>query len=112
MFRKILIWIGSTQLLVLLSSVIFYKRLDLLSYINVSFVFASIFILLSLAGYVMKGRFFDIVFYSFQHFFGQMTDKDRRPLSELVPQSFQIPFITGVVTLLLMFCTLFFYKMT
>lgn len=112
MLKKTLIWIGVTQLLVLLCSVIFYKRLDLLSYTNVSFVFASIFILISMAGYVMKGRFFDIVFYSFQHIFSRMTDRDRQPLSQLVPQNYQIPFITGVVTMLLMLGALLFYKMS
>lgn len=112
MLKKTLIWIGVTQLFVLLCSIIFYKRLDLLSYTNTSFVFGSIFILFSLAGYVMKGRFFDIVFYSFQGFFSRMTDIYRRPLSQLVPQNYHIPFITGLVTLLFMLCALIFYKMS
>lgn len=108
MLKKTLIWIGFTQLLVLLCSVIFYKRLDLLSYTNVSFVIGSIYILISMLGYVMKGRFFDIVFYSFQHFFSRMTDRDREPLSRLVPQNYQLPFLTGLVTILLMLVTLYF----
>jgi|SRR5690625_3372661 len=110
MFKKTLVWIGITQLSVLLGAMFFYKRLDLLSYINVSFVIGFIFVLIALAGFIMKGRFFDIVFYSFQHMFGRMNDKDREPLSRLVPQNYQIPFITGIVTLLLMLFALYFYQ--
>ncbi|HLR66889.1 DUF3899 domain-containing protein [Virgibacillus alimentarius] len=110
MYKKLWTWIGVSQLLVLLFSIIFYKRIDFLSYTNVSFIIGSILILSSMLGYVMKGRFFDVVFYSFQHVFSRMTDRDRRPLSELVPQKYYLPFITGVVTILLMLCSLFFYK--
>jgi len=110
MLKRALVWIGITQLSVLLGAVVFYKRLDLLSYINVSFVIGAAFVLIALAGVVMKGRFFDVVFYSFQYMFSRMTDKDRDPLSQLVPQSYQIPFITGIVTLLLMLCALYFYQ--
>lgn len=110
MLKRALVWIGVTQLLVLLGALAFYKRLDLLSYINVSFVIGFIFVLIALAGFVMKGRFFDLVFYSFQYMFSRMSDKDREPLSRLVPQNYQIPFITGIVTLLLMLCALYFYQ--
>src|SRR5690625_1167206 len=78
MLKRALVWIGITQLSVLLGAVVFYKRLDLLSYINVSFVIGAAFVLIALAGVVMKGRFFDVVFYSFQYMFSRMTDKDRR----------------------------------
>jgi len=110
MLKKAFVWIGVTQLLVLLGAMVFYKRLDLLSYINVSFIVGFIFVLIALAGFVMKGRFFDIVFYSFQHMFGRMTDKDREPLSRLVPQNYQIPLITGIVTLVLMLCALYLHQ--
>ncbi len=111
MLKKTLIWIGATQLLVLLCMLVFYKQLDLLSYINVSFVIGTMFILISMAGYVARGRFFDIVFYSFQHIFSRMTEKDRQPLSRLVPQSYQLPLITGMVTIALMLCALFIYNL-
>ncbi|MBM7600835.1 hypothetical protein JOC34_003249 [Virgibacillus halotolerans] len=109
MLKKTITWIVITQISVLVCAFIFYKRLDLLSYINVSFVIGTIFILISMAGYVMKGRFFDIVFYSFQYFFSRMTERDREPLSRLVPQNYQSPLITGIVTILLMLCALFLY---
>lgn len=110
MLKKALVWIAITQLLILSGAMVFYKRLDLLSYINVSFVIGFIFVLIAITGFVMKGRFFDVVFYSFQHMFGHMTDNDRQPLSQLIPQNYQIPFITGIVTLLLMLCALYFYQ--
>lgn len=110
MFKKTFIWIGMSQALILLLSVMFYKRIDLLSYINVSFIIGSILILISLTGYVINGRFFDIVFFSFQHIFSQLNDKGRRPLSQLVPQSYLLPFTTGIFAILLMLLSLFIYK--
>lgn len=110
MLKRSFVWIGVTQLLVLAGALVFYRRLDLLAYINVSFIIGFIFVLFALAGIVMKGRFFDVVFYSFQYMFSRMTDRDREPLSQLVPQNYQIPFITGIVTLLLMLCALYFYQ--
>ncbi|GEN89631.1 DUF3899 domain-containing protein [Oceanobacillus sp. FSL W8-0428] len=112
MVKKILIWIGISHLFIFLFCFIFYHRVDLLSYINVSFIIGAALILYAMAGYVIKGRFFDIVFYSFQHFFSRMSDSDRRPLSELVPQKYMIPFITGIITLLLMLGSLFFYQLS
>ncbi|CDO04502.1 hypothetical protein BN988_03062 [Oceanobacillus picturae] len=112
MLKKVLWWIVISQLLILLFSFIFYKGINLLSYTNVSFIVGTFFILYSLAGYVLKGRFFDIVFYSFQHFFSRMQDKDRRPLSELVPQNYLIPFIVGVITIAVMLCTLLWYNLS
>ena len=110
MIKKTGIWIAVTQLLIILSSFIIYKRIGLLSYTNVSFVFGAALILIALAGYVAKGRFFDIVFYSFQHFFSKMNDQTRRPLSELVPQHYHSPFLTGIITILLMLITLVLYQ--
>ncbi|MEW9675629.1 DUF3899 domain-containing protein [Lentibacillus sp. L22] len=109
MLKKLAIWVGVSQILILLICFIIYKRIDLLAYINVAFVIGAILILLSMAGYVTKGRFFDIVFYSFQHIFSQMTDKDRRPLSELVPQNYLFPFISGIIAISLMLGALFWY---
>jgi len=109
MLRKILLWNGITQLLILLFTIIFYKSMNLLSYINVSFIIGFAFILLAMIGYVVKGRFFDIIFYSFQNIFGQVKEKDRRPLSHLVPQNYQLPLITGIVTILFMLIALALY---
>ncbi|MEN1966800.1 DUF3899 domain-containing protein [Lentibacillus sp. N15] len=109
MLKRLLPWLVISQLLILLLCLTVYKQISLLSYTNVSFVIGALLILVSLAGYVTKGRFFDIVFFSFQHFFSSMDDKDRRPLSELVPQSYFFPFLTGIISLLLMLCTLMLY---
>lgn len=110
MLRKSIVWIGVTQALILVSSLVVYKRIDLLSYSNVSFVFGAFLILTALTGYVVKGRFFDIIFYSFQHFSSGLTTKNRRPLSELAPQNYYYPFISGAVTIILMLITLFLYQ--
>lgn len=109
MLKKILIWNSITQLLIFLLALFFYKQADLLAYINVSFVIGITLILIAMAGYVITGRFFDIVFYSFQHIFSRLTEKDRQPLSRLVPQNYQLPLITGTITILLMFLALSFY---
>ncbi|MFD1066620.1 DUF3899 domain-containing protein [Oceanobacillus locisalsi] len=109
MIKKSLIWIAISQILIVLFSFLFYQNIHLLSYINVSFVTGAALILYAMAGYVVKGRFFDIVFYSFQYFFSRMSNRDRRPLSELAPQHYIIPFITGCTVIVLMLGSLFVY---
>ncbi|CDQ38200.1 DUF3899 domain-containing protein [Virgibacillus salexigens] len=110
MLKNILIWISVTQLLIILFAFIFFNQIDLLSYINVAFIIGLFLILTSLTGYVIKGRFFDVVFYSFQHVFSKINDKERRPLSKLVPQNYSAMFIAGLITILLMLYSLFLYK--
>ncbi|GGP11370.1 DUF3899 domain-containing protein [Oceanobacillus neutriphilus] len=109
MIKKSFVWIVFSQILILLFCFIFYHRINLLSYINVSFVIGAVLILYAMAGYVIKGRFFDIVFYSFQYFFSRMSNRDRRPLSELAPQHYVIPFITGCTAIVLMLGGLLIY---
>ncbi|TXL66561.1 DUF3899 domain-containing protein [Cerasibacillus terrae] len=109
--KKLSIWLGSSQVAIILSSFVFYKEITLLSYINVAFVIGFSLLLIAMGGYVVKGRFFDIVFYSFQHTFGKMENKKRRPLSKLVPQYYKFPFITGIVLLSVVICLLIFYML-
>ncbi|MFS0750036.1 DUF3899 domain-containing protein [Oceanobacillus sp. 1P07AA] len=106
MLKKVFLWVGISQLLIILITLLMYKRLDLLSYINVAFVIGSILLLISLTLFVIKGRFFDIVFFSFQNIFSRMEDKDRSPLSKLVPQNYSALFIASIVTIVIMLAAL------
>ncbi|MDY0404445.1 DUF3899 domain-containing protein [Virgibacillus sp. 179-BFC.A HS] len=108
--KKLLIWLASSQLLVILFSFIFYRKIDLLGYINVSFIIGTLLVLAALTGFVIKGRFFDIVFRSFQYVFSRMEDEKRRPLSQLIPQNYQLPFVTGVMMLVFMAVMLIIYQ--
>ena len=107
--KKLFIWIGISQLLVLIICLSLYKEITLLSYTNVAFIVGSALVLISLFGFVVRGGFFDIVFRSFQNVFGKMEETDRSPLSKLLPQNYYYPFASGVVMLLAMFVTLFLY---
>ncbi|WP_080871909.1 DUF3899 domain-containing protein [Oceanobacillus timonensis] len=112
MIKKLLIWIATSQILIVLLCFLIYRNIHLLSYINVSFVAGAALILYAMAGYVVKGRFFDIVFYSFQYFFSRMSNRDRRPLSELAPQQYRIPFITGCTAIVFMLGSLCIYYLS
>lgn len=109
MFKNVLIWLISSQVFVFLLSTIIYHSIDLLAYINVSFVVGSILILLSLTGFIINKGFFDIIFASFQHTFSRVTEKDRRPLSELITFKYHLPFITGMITIVIMLGALLMY---
>ncbi|MGE8203335.1 DUF3899 domain-containing protein [Heyndrickxia sp. NPDC080065] len=109
MFKKYTIWFIASQIFVFLLSFIVYHSIDLLSYINVSFVVGFLLLLLSLTGYIINRGFFDIVFSSFQNIFSRMTDSDRRKLSELIPLKYHLPFFTAIFMLLVMFCALLGY---
>ncbi|WLV24267.1 DUF3899 domain-containing protein [Aciduricibacillus chroicocephali] len=107
--KKLVLWIAISQAAVLAACFIFYKGLTLLVYTDVSFMAGILLVLISLFGFVIRGGFFDIVFHSFQSFFGKMEGEERRRLSELMPQSYLYPFITGLVMLFAMAVALYFY---
>ncbi|QQZ08947.1 DUF3899 domain-containing protein [Heyndrickxia vini] len=109
MFKKYVIWVLISQIFVILFSFIFYHSINLLAYINVSFVIGALLILLALTGYIINKGFFDIVFASFQQMFSKMNDEDRRPLSKLIPLRYTLPFTVGLVTIILMIIALFVY---
>ncbi|MGE6258498.1 DUF3899 domain-containing protein [Heyndrickxia sporothermodurans] len=109
MLKKYVIWLISSQALIFILSLVTYHSIDLLSYINISFVIGSLLVLFSLTGYVINRGFFDVVFASFQQFFSRMTDSDRRKLSELIPLKYHLPFMTGIITIIIMLSSLFFY---
>ncbi|WP_440705881.1 DUF3899 domain-containing protein [Heyndrickxia oleronia] len=109
MFRKYSIWLIATQLLIFILSLITYHSINLLTYINISFIVGFLYLLLSLTVFVVNKGFFDVVFASFQHVFSRMTDKDRRPLSKLITFRYNYLFVTGSITLIIMLCALVIY---
>lgn len=111
MIKRSLIWTALAQVLIFIFCIIFYQKISLLPYINISFIIGTILILYALAVYVIRGRFFDLTFYSFQYIFSRMSDKERRPLSELAPQKFAVPFTAGTITLILMVIAMLFYQL-
>lgn len=109
-WNKLVTWFAISQAVVLAGCFIFYKGLTLLAYTNVAFIAGILLVLISLFGFVIRGGFFDIVFHSFQSTFGKMEDaEERKRLSELMPQSYLYPFVTGVVMLLAMAVSLYIY---
>jgi hypothetical protein len=86
--KKRLLILALFQLLILLFSHIFYQKISLISYINISFYFASAFLLSGLLIYTVHTGFFDVISKSFNLAFTRGKDKrkfnDVPGLSELI----------------------------
>ncbi|GER65738.1 DUF3899 domain-containing protein [Weizmannia acidilactici] len=106
MFKKLVYWFLSSQLLVFICSFTFYKRIDLLCYINTSFTIGALLIFFSLSVFMLRTGFFDAFFYGFQRLSSRF-DGEVRPLSKLVSIHVQMPFLTGVVMMIFMAIALF-----
>jgi len=109
-FKKSVFVVILTQLSILLISFLYYHKLTLLSYINISFYVTSAFLLTSLLVYTIQGGFYDVISKSFNMFFSRESGKrkfqDIPGLSELVtikskPLLFNVIFTGGFMILAL-----------
>lgn len=87
-FLKKLVIFLVLELLILSTSFIYYNKVTLRSYIDISFYFSSVLLLCSLFIYVIHSGFFDVVTKGFTKAFTRRLEKqdldDIRPLSQLV----------------------------
>ncbi|OLS41811.1 DUF3899 domain-containing protein [Bacillus sp. MRMR6] len=86
--KKRLLILAVFQLLILLLSYMIYQKISLISYINISFYFASAFLLSGLLIYTVYTGFFDVISKSFNLAFTRGKDErkfnDVPGLSELI----------------------------
>jgi Domain of unknown function (DUF3899) len=100
---------------IFLLSFIFYKKITLLYYINISFYLSGTMVFLSLLFYTIHSGFFDTVFHSFRTLFTkeekseEQSKADKPQLSELINLNIS-PFAQlGVVNLLFMLGSLILF---
>jgi hypothetical protein len=105
-----------SQLLVFGLSLVFYRELSLINYINISFYIASILLFISLIVFTVNSGFFDAISYSFRIVFTSKDNDDRKksfdemtPLSELVTINTQPLLVIGLLDFILMLAALFLY---
>ncbi|MBI0579728.1 DUF3899 domain-containing protein [Neobacillus cucumis] len=112
-FKKTLIISAAFQLLIISLSFIFYQKVSLLSYINISFYISFALLLFSLVLFTVKTGFFDAIAKSFN--LAATRGKEKRSLSEIPSLSEMVtinqkPFVFhGIITGFLMFIALGFY---
>jgi hypothetical protein len=80
-FKKKIVVLGLTQLLIVIISFISNKDFSLLSYINISFYISSLLLLTSLLLYTIHSGFYDVIGKSFNLAFSRGDNK--RKLEEI-----------------------------
>ncbi|MBT2678215.1 DUF3899 domain-containing protein [Bacillus sp. ISL-35] len=113
---KIFFGFFSSQLIILILSLLYHRSLTLLSYIDISFYIASALLFTSLIVYSVNSGFFDTMSYSFRTVFSKKEDgekkksfEDMTPLSELVTFNANPLLIVGLLDLALMLAALYVY---
>jgi hypothetical protein len=108
--KKILLAAMIAVMIVVLFSLIFFKEISLLHFIDISFYFSAALILVSLLTMVVQKGFFDGIFYSFRSVFNRSGDKEEvTPLSDLISFRYNLLLSVGLVLLIIMIGSLFFY---
>jgi hypothetical protein len=111
--RKKIIIITIFQISIFVFSFIFYHKISLLSYINISFYLSAALLLTSLLVYTVHSGFFDVIFRSFNLAFSRGDAKrkwdDIPALSDLVSVNNRPLLFYGLVNGVLMLIALFIY---
>ncbi|ETI66090.1 DUF3899 domain-containing protein [Neobacillus vireti] len=111
--KKRLFAVTLTQVAIFIISFLFYRNISLVSYINISFYFTAIFLLLALLIYTIQSGFYDVFSRSLNLAFSRGKDKrrfDEVPgLSQLITVNQRPLLFYGLVTGLLMMVALLAY---
>ncbi|XJZ28182.1 DUF3899 domain-containing protein [Bacillota bacterium Lsc_1132] len=101
------------QFAIIVSSLLFYHKLTLLYYINISFYYSFGLLISSLFLFVVRSGFFDVIAKSFTIAFSKHDEKRKfkeiTPLSELVSIKQKPLIFHGLATGILMLIALTFY---
>lgn len=115
-YQKIIYGFSGSQILVFLISLIYYKELSLLNYINISFYIASIMLFTSLLVLTVNSGFFDAMSYSFRSVFASTENGEKKrkieemtPLSEMVAIDTNPLVAVALLNFILMLAGLFIY---
>ncbi|MDQ0217528.1 DUF3899 domain-containing protein [Peribacillus cavernae] len=111
--KRIFIWMAVVLILVFLFSLIFFREISLLHFIDISFYISGGLLTLSLLTMVIQKGFFDAIFFSFRTVFESSRDRqlkeEKTPLSELISFRYNSCLMVGLFLLLIMLAALFFY---
>ncbi|MDP4162406.1 MAG: DUF3899 domain-containing protein [Bacillota bacterium] len=77
----------ASQVLILSIALVFYHRVTLLSYINISFFLSAILLLTSLLIYTIHSGFYDAISASFRVTFSRTHGQEKQKLTEITPLS-------------------------
>ncbi|WHY87762.1 DUF3899 domain-containing protein [Neobacillus novalis] len=112
-FKKRLFVATLTQVAIIILSFIFYRNISLVSYINISFYFTAVFLLLALLIYTIQSGFYDVFSRSLNYAFSRGKDKrrfDEVPgLSQLITVNQKPLLFYGLFSGLLMMIALLAY---
>jgi hypothetical protein len=112
-FRKRLLILVLTQVLILITSSFSKKGFSLLSYIDISFYVSALLLLISLLLYTINSGFFDVIGKSFNLAFSRGHNKrnfhDIPALSELITINQKPLLFHGLVNGLIMLAAIFLY---
>jgi hypothetical protein len=101
------------QIVIFITLLLHNNKVTLMSYINITFYFASAFLLSALLIYVIRTGFFDIVTKGFTKAFSRNNEDIRlaeiTPLSKLVAVSQKALFIQGLFLFICMVVALILY---
>lgn len=101
------------QIVIFITLLLYNNTVTLMSYINITFYFASAFLLCSLLIYVIHSGFFDIVTKGFTKAFSRNNEDIKlaeiTPLSKLVSISQKALFLHGLLLFICMIVALILY---
>jgi hypothetical protein len=112
-FKRKLIILAASQLLIFVLSFINYHNISVFSYINISFYVSAALLLTSLLVYTIQTGFFDVISKSFR--IAAIRGKDKKSFDEITPLSELVSFnqkpllFYGLVIGLFMLIALAFY---
>jgi hypothetical protein len=111
--RKKMLILALIQFFIIITSFIYYHKISLLSYINISFYISATLLIISLLIYTIHSGFFDVISKSFNYSFTRGKDNrswDEVPsLSELITVNQKPLLFYGLCTSLFMLIALFVY---
>lgn len=101
------------QLVIFITLLLYNNKVTLINYINITFYFASAFLLIAMLVYVIRSGFFDIVSKGFTKAFARNNEDIKlaeiTPLSKLVTISQKALFLHGLLLFLCMLVALVIY---
>ncbi|WP_210364566.1 DUF3899 domain-containing protein [Bacillus sp. REN3] len=116
--RKLTVFYGffGSQLAVLALSLLYYEKISLLSYVNISFYISSALIFTYLLVITVNSGFFDAMSYSFRAVFtASEKNGKKKSIHEMTPLSAMVTFnphpiaVIGAANFSLMLAGLYFY---
>ncbi|WP_180954574.1 DUF3899 domain-containing protein [Bacillus sp. V5-8f] len=108
--KKTFFWTATSIFLVLLLSVLLYRELSLLHFINLTFYIAGGLLSVSLLAMVTQKGFFDAIFLSFRTVLDRTDNKEeKKPLSKLISFDYSTLFSVGISLLVIMLAALSLY---